>query len=596
MSLTKVSYSMIQGAAYNVLDYGAAGDGITDDTAAIRACIAAAIAATVGGSGGVYGPVGSTGIGSGSGPAVYFPKGVYKITDYLTANTNQAVNYLQFIGENALIVPSADTIRVFGGVGFNVSFYGLVFRGGAYAIGIKSNNIDTAKISVANCEFINQKQYCIETDTTSNSTLLNISNCKFSQSDNTVSPGGILNLQTADFVNVKDCWVSGFTAVPFINKTQLWMKNVYCTPNTGLSYWIENYAAVYLESCTFGGEDGGHPAVRNYAAVDTSYPITGTVVKIVNCSTQSSSYVVELYALPNILWIEGSTPNVDSLGVYFHSTLTGDQFLEWSKYGICNIQNNFVSGQYSQLFPINNSTAGNLGYMTTITMMARTNQINTPIRDRMRSTDVFGSGGFGGGWSTITSGVTFAFGTSPYGGGTAETTLTSATGTTIIYADDYLTQGVLTGQSIYTFQLIVSAAVAKGCRIDINVGGANRQFNLASGRHVLSVPFVYWNSTGGANPSYDALNISVSGRTIGDVITLERHMLFAGFMQTSKEILVMEAASGSPSAYTDGIGYSSGYYVGDINWRTNPASGAAPGDVCTVAGNAGTWKAMANLA
>lgn len=39
MSLTKVTYSMIQGAAANVLDFGAVGDGATDDTAAIQAAI-----------------------------------------------------------------------------------------------------------------------------------------------------------------------------------------------------------------------------------------------------------------------------------------------------------------------------------------------------------------------------------------------------------------------------------------------------------------------------------------------------------------------------------------------------------------------------
>lgn len=39
MSLTKATYSMIDGAPINVLDYGAVGDGVTNDTSAIQAAI-----------------------------------------------------------------------------------------------------------------------------------------------------------------------------------------------------------------------------------------------------------------------------------------------------------------------------------------------------------------------------------------------------------------------------------------------------------------------------------------------------------------------------------------------------------------------------
>lgn len=68
MSLTKVSYSMIDGALFNVLDYGADSTGATDSTSAIQAAINAANAAYT-----------ATGFGNG-GNVVYLPAGKYSYT------------------------------------------------------------------------------------------------------------------------------------------------------------------------------------------------------------------------------------------------------------------------------------------------------------------------------------------------------------------------------------------------------------------------------------------------------------------------------------------------------------------------------------
>ena len=64
MALTKVSYAMIDGAYANVLDYGAIGDGVADDTAAIQAAVNAS-------------------------KSVYFPVGKYRLTSSITLQSNQ---------------------------------------------------------------------------------------------------------------------------------------------------------------------------------------------------------------------------------------------------------------------------------------------------------------------------------------------------------------------------------------------------------------------------------------------------------------------------------------------------------------------------
>lgn len=88
MSLTKVTYSMINGAPFNVLDFGAVGDGIADDTAAIQAAVDAA-----------------------DGDYVFLPNGTYRITDSitrLTSTTETFINGMKLVGEGRNTVIQID--------------------------------------------------------------------------------------------------------------------------------------------------------------------------------------------------------------------------------------------------------------------------------------------------------------------------------------------------------------------------------------------------------------------------------------------------------------------------------------------------------
>lgn len=73
MALTKVTNSMMNSASASVLDFGATGDGVTDDSDAIQACINYVQANTNSGVHGSYSPH----VGPGT---VFFPEGAYKVT------------------------------------------------------------------------------------------------------------------------------------------------------------------------------------------------------------------------------------------------------------------------------------------------------------------------------------------------------------------------------------------------------------------------------------------------------------------------------------------------------------------------------------
>ena len=96
MSLTKVSYSMIQGAVFNILDYGADPTGSDDSTDAIQAAIDAAYAEFIGTNN--YGLTQRLG-----GNIVYLPAGKYLTSD--TLDIKECVT-LQGAGRTSTVIQS----------------------------------------------------------------------------------------------------------------------------------------------------------------------------------------------------------------------------------------------------------------------------------------------------------------------------------------------------------------------------------------------------------------------------------------------------------------------------------------------------------
>jgi hypothetical protein len=94
MALTKATFSVIAGAPANVLDFGAVGDGVADDTAAFNAVIAWANAK------------GGSDRDNIKGSTIFIPEGRYKITAPLNPITVSSVCFLGVSQASAVIVSS----------------------------------------------------------------------------------------------------------------------------------------------------------------------------------------------------------------------------------------------------------------------------------------------------------------------------------------------------------------------------------------------------------------------------------------------------------------------------------------------------------
>jgi hypothetical protein len=299
----------------SVKDFGAVGDGVADDTTAIQNAIANAQAVTMNGNSGIYGD----GVYTGTAPTVYFPSGVYKVTSFLTPDTTQAVNYLSFQGQSSIIVADAG-VTIFGGIGFNVNFNNLIFREGATAISVKTNNIDSTKINIVNCEFAEQTSSCIKTDSSSYSTIFNIDKCKFS---NYTSTGAILYAPSVDYINFTNNWVTASSSVEaFYVGSSLNMDNCLMVPNGALNTtgrWITNYGNVRCKNVRFGGENAGAPIVYNYNDLKASntYPWIDGYLIFEDCSLSAGNtsradcgIIISKSGLPSIIKINGCNYDV----------------------------------------------------------------------------------------------------------------------------------------------------------------------------------------------------------------------------------------------------------------------------------------------
>jgi hypothetical protein len=155
MALTKATHRMIDGASVNVKDFGAVGDGVTDDTVAIQAAIDSLPVSTSVNDPSKYGTGGGT---------VLLPIGTFKISSPITVYHNIT---LKGAGKNSSVIQVTGNIDAIQ-IKYNYTLLNDYTVGGVSLEGFKIDGSTTAEAGITN---------------RSGSDSYPISNCKFSSID-----------------------------------------------------------------------------------------------------------------------------------------------------------------------------------------------------------------------------------------------------------------------------------------------------------------------------------------------------------------------------------------------------------------------------
>lgn len=352
----------------SILDFGADPTGVLDSSPAIYKAIEHGLNTRRTANAGQFGvPVGS--YSSATLKVIFFPSGVYRVD----SNLFTGIEYFEFVGERSVLIGGAG-VTFFENVRSSL-FRGLTFRGGACAISIKTGNIDSVRISVQDCEFYDQTQSMIRSDsvtltpynpanptavrtqvTGSQSTILNISNCKFIQSIEAARNAYIFEFGSIDMVNVDNCWITahGYNMAAFYAKGVVLFNMTNCLLVPGGDYdnvslraasfaytgrWFDWYGgALRLKGVRFGGESAGAPIVFNWANIKDhgdfpwiSYSIVIDSCEI-PCSIQSirpldCGVIVAKGGLPAMIRIVGCRGLVDSY--YIRDGMTSETLLSY---------------------------------------------------------------------------------------------------------------------------------------------------------------------------------------------------------------------------------------------------------------------------
>jgi len=295
----------------SVRDFGAKGDGKSDDTRAIKAAVNQAngslsvIKRVAGRELSIY--VSST-------PTVFFPSGTYVISEPINIE-----RHIRLLGDKAILIPSSDFTKsekyAFSGKMVWTKLEGLQFVGFNNAVEVKTDNLDTGNTQIEDCDFIHNG-VAISLDAQSSLSLI--------KENRFVRNQKALIIKRGDKVIFSENWVTagileGNRDAHIINNGGiLHFDNNLLVPSPPKEgavepAWINNYRTIMASGIRQGGEPGSYTLVNNFAKADVEYPYLENAVTIKNSDcyavygntkTYKNPAAIRLMEIPNMVVLE----------------------------------------------------------------------------------------------------------------------------------------------------------------------------------------------------------------------------------------------------------------------------------------------------
>lgn len=325
----------------SVKDFGAVGDGITDDTAAIQAAFNYAFNTQI--------SVSASPVFYGCNVKIYFPFGRYLTSSPIVFSTS----YSNIEGDRAILVKassfSGTAAFAWASSGWQAIIKGLQFIGYNQGLNIDSNNTDTGKVTIEECDFQNITGYAAYV--TCRSSFVEFKNCRW------VNCVHELYIAACDRLVINGGWIKrGVLANNYdagiINYGTLMMRDVLGVPaaqSVTEPAWVNNYYVFRAYNCRFGGETGSMTAVNNFAPGDSTYPIIPTEVSIYESdvyTVNSPTAAIRLFEVPNVIRFNSSLGLVDSDIVKFSPSVTPSAKMTAAPYYIVDINYNGIFGSH----------------------------------------------------------------------------------------------------------------------------------------------------------------------------------------------------------------------------------------------------------